>query len=288
MRIRKLLGAATLMLAFAVVPVTSGSTPAYASGCDGGGSVPGNPGGVPDEPEEQDGPQMTPEEMRAFVARHESPYGLQGNPHVYNDTKGIPTVGVGFNLNRSDAREKIAAVGANYDAVRAGTQNLTQQQITTLFEADYLGAVKTVQRHIRTFATLSSTRQAVLVDMAFNLGPAGFAAFKNLINAVNTGNWEAAARAMTSSLWYQQVKTRGVQDVKLMRQGAVCEPVDMPPAPTTTGGNPVNYPHDVPVWPGEDETTVGGNTNNPIACSIRSFSVYYENHWVDVIEITCG
>ncbi|XVU26739.1 glycoside hydrolase family protein [Actinoplanes sp. CA-054009] len=294
MRIRRLLGTATLMLTVAVVPVVSGPAPAFASACDGssgGGSVPGDPGGVPDDPDqpdEQDGPQMTPEEMRAFVAKHESLNGLNGDPHVYPDTKGIPSVGVGFNLTRPDAREKITAVGANYDAVLAGTQNLTQQQITTLFEADFTRAVKTVQRHIRTYATLSSVRQAVLIDMAYNLGPAGFAEFKNLINAVNAGNWEAAARAMTNSLWYKQVKTRAVQNVKLMRAGSVCDPQDIPDAPETSGGNPVNYPDDVPVWPGEEETTVGGNDDTPIACSIRSFSVYYENHWVDVIEITCG
>lgn len=42
-------------------------------------------------------------------------------PCVYIDTMGHPTIGIGFNLDRSDARSICSKYGINYDAIRAGT-----------------------------------------------------------------------------------------------------------------------------------------------------------------------
>lgn len=36
---------------------------------------------------------------------------------VYNDSLGIPTIGIGFNLKRSDAPTLIAGLGLSYDKV---------------------------------------------------------------------------------------------------------------------------------------------------------------------------
>ena len=55
-------------------------------------------------------------------------------PCVYIDTEQHPTVGIGFNLDRSDARRHLSAVGANYDQIRTGSATLTDYQIRTLFK----------------------------------------------------------------------------------------------------------------------------------------------------------
>ena len=39
---------------------------------------------------------------------------------VYKDTKGIPTIGIGFNLQRDDARSKLAGIGLNFNDVLSG------------------------------------------------------------------------------------------------------------------------------------------------------------------------
>src|SRR5215469_17792554 len=53
---------------------------------------------------------------------------------VYMDSASPPnpTIGVGFNLNRSDAKTEIAHIGADYNAVMNGTA-LTDQQVSELF-----------------------------------------------------------------------------------------------------------------------------------------------------------
>src|SRR5690554_5080438 len=89
---------------------------------------------------------------------------------VYKDSKGIPTIGVGFNLMKSGARQQIAAVGANYDKLLAGTQGLNDNQIRTLFNQDMATAVSCVSSWIGNWSSLSTTRQSAIADMSFNLG----------------------------------------------------------------------------------------------------------------------
>lgn len=59
---------------------------------------------------------------------------------MYKDTKGIPTIGIGFNLQRSDAKSIITSLGLNYDKVVSGAQCLTESQITELFNKDLVWA----------------------------------------------------------------------------------------------------------------------------------------------------
>jgi hypothetical protein len=52
---------------------------------------------------------------------------------MYLDSEGIETVGAGFNLRRPDARERLAEVGADFDAVFSGAQQISQTQSEKLF-----------------------------------------------------------------------------------------------------------------------------------------------------------
>lgn len=67
--------------------------------------------------------------------------------------------------------------------------------------------------------SLDGVRQAVLVNMAFNLGGPGLLKFRKMIDAVSWGRWEDAAREMLDSRWAQQVGNRATELAKQMETG---------------------------------------------------------------------
>ena len=136
--------------------------------------------------------------------------------HVYDDSAGHPTIGVGFNLDRADARLKIAALRLDYNLVRSGGIDLSNDQINQLFDTDVDQAVADAKNLVANFDAIPESKQKVVVDMIFNLGAKGFAGFRKLIKAIEQGDWQAAAREMENSRWYRQVGNRAVANVEVM------------------------------------------------------------------------
>ncbi|MEV4759948.1 glycoside hydrolase family protein [Micromonospora sp. NPDC049559] len=293
--VRLLLGVGAATVAATVLA----TTPALA-----GGTPPPPPPGKPTDPPDPGpcGPMKTMRDMdmreiKEMIARHESPNGLAGDPHVYRDSRGIPTVGIGFNLNRADAAAALAAVGANYADVLAGRADLTQLQTTLLFEQAMAEAYSAAYRLVPGFDNLSMSRQAVVLDMIFNLGPTGVAQFQNMLAAINRGDFEAAANEMASSAWKTQVGTRATHDIAIMRRGGVCDPKPLPVPPPPVSPdipgipvNPVRYPNDVTtIQPSSPpDTTGGGGGVGHMKCNFTRIEVYYENHWVGFLDIYCA
>lgn len=149
-----------------------------------------------------------------LISQHE---GVESS--VYVDTMGHPTVGVGFNLDRQGAAEALAAVGADYQLVRNGSQSLTKEQMDALLKTDIEGAVSNAQGAVSNFDSLSPARQFVVVDMIFNLGLGGFQQFHQTIAAIEAGDFEKAGSDMQQSAWYGQVGSRAVNDIALMKSG---------------------------------------------------------------------
>src|SRR2546426_700050 len=61
--------------------------------------------------------------------------------------------------------------------------------------------------------------QIVVADMIFNLGEQGFLGFSDLVGALKSGEWAAAADAMRDSKWFGQVGDRAVRDADGMQAG---------------------------------------------------------------------
>lgn len=139
--------------------------------------------------------------------------------HVYPDSKGHPTVGIGLNLDRPDARARLTAVGANYDQLRAGTANLTDAQMNQLFDQDLNQAIAGARGLVPTFDQLTPARQFVIVDMVFNMGVANVGRFQRMLAQIAAQNWAAAANEMRASQWHQQVGQRAVEDEQRMSTG---------------------------------------------------------------------
>ena len=122
--------------------------------------------------------------------------GFRSKP--YRDTVGKLTIGYGRNLDD---------VG------------ITRAEGGMLLDNDVAKALVEV-KNIPCFHLLSEARQACLLNMAFNMGIGGLLKFKNMLAAMDRGDFEAAAHSMLSSLWFTQIGTHRAEGlVKQMRTG---------------------------------------------------------------------
>jgi GH24 family phage-related lysozyme (muramidase) len=136
---------------------------------------------------------------------------------VYKDSRGILTIGIGFNLQRSDAKKKIEGLGLKFDDVKSGKVQLTDDQIQKLFDADVEKAVSDAKGLVKNYDELPEARKRVVVNMIFNLGAGGFGKFKHLIADLEANDFEKAADEMKKSAWYTQVGKRAEELTDQMR-----------------------------------------------------------------------
>ena len=87
------------------------------------------------------------------------------------------------------------------------------------FEDDLHVAVNDATTVVKRFNALNEMQQAVLVDMAFNLGRSRLAGFKKMITAINNGDFIKAAAEMVDSKWYKDVGNRASSLAKIMAYG---------------------------------------------------------------------
>jgi lysozyme len=129
----------------------------------------------------------------------------------YPDTKGIPTTGVGHNLQASP--------------LPAGwTFPLTDDQVNQLLSSDLQFVFNGLTNSIPWWLFLDDVRQRVLCNMAFNMGVHDLLGFSKMLNAVETGNFVAAAADMKASDWYGEVGDRAVRLCSAMSTGVMPEP----------------------------------------------------------------
>lgn len=131
--------------------------------------------------------------LRDMLIKHE---GLRLK--VYNDSLGIPTIGIGRNL-----RDK----GISEDEAYIMLDNDIKETKLELFKA------------LPWAFRLDENRQAVLLNMAFNMGVSGLLQFKQTLDAVESGEYKFAAARMLESKWAKQVGNRATYLSKIMETG---------------------------------------------------------------------
>lgn len=109
--------------------------------------------------------------------------------HLYQDSLGIWTIGVGYNIQEHGLPDDI---------------------ILDLLKRGIAQAEKDVDQLVPNWRQLSQPRQRVLLNMAFNLGRARLATFEKFIAAVIAGDHEEAVRQMIDSKWHDQVGRRAI------------------------------------------------------------------------------
>ncbi len=156
---------------------------------------------------------MDRERLRKTVESHEG-----RRNRVYYDTRGIPTIGVGFNLMRDDALDLLAALGYSYEAVLHGHE-ISDLAIDELFGRTLDEAIATAKHVIGpAFDSLPDDVQILLVDLAFNLGGKRLSGFVRFIAAVCVHDWAGAAYELQHSRWYGQVGRRAIEAVELLQE----------------------------------------------------------------------
>ncbi len=127
---------------------------------------------------------------------------------MYKDTKGIPTIGVGFNLKRKDSDELLKQVGANPRRIKSGREKLNDKQIKRLLRHTLAESKNDAKLLVKNFDTLPENVQGVLIEMVFNLGKYGLSKFKNFLNYIQNKQWVKASKEMLNSAWAKQVGNR--------------------------------------------------------------------------------
>jgi len=122
---------------------------------------------------------------------------------VYLCTEGIPTVGIGHALY-------------GFEELAVGDE-VSMEQVLEWFKEDCNEALTDCRALFLNFDSLPDQVKRVLVNMAFNLGRSRLGKFKNMVTAVNEGNWNKAADEMVDSRWYNQVGNRSVELENWMR-----------------------------------------------------------------------
>ncbi len=120
---------------------------------------------------------------------------------TYPCTKGVWTIGYGHTKD-----------------VKPGDK-ITLEQAERLFNADLSQTVYEVFTAFPWAHEISHNRQAVLIDMCFNLGITKLKQFKVTIALAKTGHYKMASVAMLNSKWAKQVGQRAKTLSELMRNG---------------------------------------------------------------------
>lgn len=127
-----------------------------------------------------------------LIKRHEG-----FSDHLYLCPTGHLTIGYGHNCE------------AHGDAYDYKDRTITIEEAEELLADDILDAVTNCNSYIQFFSKLSEVRQAVLIDMTYNMGIGTLLKFKKMLEAMRVGDWKNAAREMYRSRWARQTDREG-------------------------------------------------------------------------------
>jgi GH24 family phage-related lysozyme (muramidase) len=145
--------------------------------------------------------------VRDLLIKHE---GVRSK--VYPDKKGIPTVGIGFNLRRKDAPAMLEELGLVYGDVLNGRVTLSDQQIADLFNACMVQFLAEAERCVSNFGSLPYQIKAVVVDMLCCMGEHGFLGFHDFIPRLESERFVEAAHSMIASVWARREEPERARD----------------------------------------------------------------------------
>jgi len=94
-----------------------------------------------------------------------------------------------------------------------GSATITEPEAIILLRERTIQSGKEFERLFGT-VEMSEVRQEAIINMLFNLGLKKFSEFKKLSLAIYDEDWGHAAYEAFDSLWYQQLRKRGLSSIE--------------------------------------------------------------------------
>lgn len=139
---------------------------------------------------------MTPQTQAMLAAQLNADEGRR--KHIYPDTVGKITAGVGRNLT---------------------DRGFSEDEIDLMLKNDIAIVIRDLDKNCPWWRGMTEARQEALANMCFNLGIARLLGFKKFLGYLQSGRWDAAASEMLDSKWATQVGDRATRLAKLVREG---------------------------------------------------------------------
>lgn len=139
---------------------------------------------------------MTPEirqKLKNLLIKHE-----QFKQFVYTDSTGHLTIGIGRNLS---------------------DRGISSSEALGLLDDDIFYFTSKLSNLLPFFDSLDDNRKIVLVDMCFNLGVNGFLEFREMLLAVEKGDFDTASNEILRSKAAIQARDRYEQLAYIMKTG---------------------------------------------------------------------
>lgn len=124
-------------------------------------------------------------------------------PHAYQDSLGYWTIGYGRLIDKQ----------------KGG--GISRFEAHELLDNDVRETMRSLDEHLPWWRSLDEARQVAIVDMAFNLGVQGLMGFRNMLMALEQGQWQMAAQEALNSLWAKQVGQRANEIAKILVDGRI-------------------------------------------------------------------
>lgn len=132
----------------------------------------------------------------------------------YKDTVGKWTVGYGRNLE--DNPLTVAEVLELFKRTKFNSTVDADVFFEDLLIEDITSHKEELQDKLVLFPMCDADEQTVLIDMAFNLGVPTLLKFKGMLHAIDNDDNVQAAVELLDSKYAEQVKTRAVDNAKLL------------------------------------------------------------------------
>lgn len=137
--------------------------------------------------------------------------GFREKPYLCSE--GYPTVGTGIRIGPKGAALSNYQFTVPREVDAVWLQSILNSTMRSMLSNERIAKAMNV---------LDEARTAVLVSMAYQMGVAGLAQFKNTLALIESKRFEDAAVAMLQSKWAKQTPNRAKRHAEQMRSGLWC------------------------------------------------------------------